>query len=163
MLTTTPRAIAHNPARFTVSLPTRVRYSALVALITAVDWSAEFLAQNARFKLPKLRRRNNRGLHVLRCFNERASLGRDTTLRNYENLVIVRNAIVHGSGIKRQSEEPELLSAVNSLDGFSIEPVVWLGECVTINRRALEPYVTEMAELLPALYKAADAKGLLTF
>lgn len=150
--------------RFTVSLPTRIRYSAIVGLITAVDWSAEFLAANALLKLPKSPPRTNRGLHVLKCFNERTSLGRDTTLQNYANLVIVRDAIVHGSGIKRQNKEKELLSAVNFLgNGFSIESVVWLGECVTIKRGALEPHITEMAELLPALYKAASAKGLVTF
>jgi hypothetical protein len=150
--------------RFTVSLPTRVRYSAIVGLITAVDWASEFLADNAHFTLPKSPPRTNRGLHILKCYNEKTSLGRDTTLHNYANLVIVRDAIVHGSGIKRQSKENDLLSAVTLLgDGFSIEPVAWLGECVTIKRGALEPYIKEMAELLPALYKAADEKGLVAF
>jgi hypothetical protein len=148
--------------RFTVSLPTRVRYSALVALTTAVDWSTKFLKASANFALANAPPRTNTGLHILRCFNEKTSMGQDTTLNNYANLVTIRTAIVHSGGVKPEGKKfgADLLSAVKALRGFCIDHLPWLGECVTIERGALEPYVTEMAELIPALYRAADEKGL---
>src|SRR5438105_4090474 len=73
--------------RFTVSLPIRIRYSALVALATAVDWSVEFLTKNKRvdLRIPKTSGRTNRGLHVLRFFSAKACLAVDGVLGHYEN------------------------------------------------------------------------------
>jgi hypothetical protein len=155
--------LANVTARFTIFLPTRVRYSAIVGLITAVDWSTEFLAKNASVDIPKPTRRRrdeNRGLHILKWFNTKTSLGREVTLCNYENLITVRNAIVHSAGVKRDDEESKIATAVGALEGFQIEPIVLMGECITIRRCALRPYIVEMAELVPALYEAAFTQGL---
>jgi hypothetical protein len=57
--------------------------------------------------------------------------------------------------------------AVRALAGFSIRDdlFVWFGNSkfVTIERGALEPYVSDMATFLPALNKAADEAGLLHY
>lgn len=157
--------------RFTINLPLTIRYSALVSFTTGVAWCAEYL--NTHLKLPQRQKPKADcfGLYRLQYLNKKTSLGRDKTLRNYHNLVIVRNSIVHNAGIQRatsRAKSPDvLLEAINALPGLSLRDdlFIWFGnrKFVMIERGALEPHIGDMAELLTALNKAADEAGLLEY
>jgi hypothetical protein len=135
-----------------------------------VAWCAEFLTTHLKQQSQKLSDKRC-GLKRLRYLNDKTSLGRDTTLQNYSNLVIVRDIIVHNAGILRSTSRPNspdpLPDAVCALPGFSIRDdlFVWFGKSkfVTIERDALEPYIKDIATFLPALNKAADEAGLLNY
>ena len=109
-------------ARFEIGLPTTTRYSALLSLTTGVAWCAEFLTTH--LKQPQKLSAARCGLKRLQYLNDKTFLGRDTTLKNYSNLVIVRDSIVHNAGILRitsRAKSPDPLpDAVCALPGFSI-------------------------------------------
>ncbi len=148
---------------FEVSLPMWTRYAALVAQTTTVEWAAKFLAERASFSIGKRPKDTNKTVHILRRFNKRLSLGRESEIEDYSRLVIARNAIVHSAGIERDYQfRDELEAAIDALRGFSISRWHFFGECVTIDRAALEPYIDAMASMLPEMYEQADKQGLLS-
>lgn len=149
--------------RFTVSLPMRLRYAALVALTTTVEWECKFLAERATFRISKAPKQTNETVHRLRRYNEVVSLGSSRLIDDYERIVFVRNAIVHSAGVERDyKHREELKRAISKLKGFSISSWhAWLGPGVTIQRDALKTHIQALAELLPRLWETANQKGLL--
>lgn len=140
--------------RFKISLPMRVRYAALVSLVTAVESSSVILKKLAAFKVG-----GDAPTKVLKEFCRELSLDRESVLVNYDHLVTVKNTIVHAAGVKRAKTRhggPDLASAIVTLPGFEIIEWPLLGDCVGIRRGALEPHIANMAALLPELYEAAD-------
>jgi hypothetical protein len=156
-------------SRFTINLPLTTRYSALVSFATAVAWCAEYFNTHLKFPQRQKPKADCFGLYRLQYLNKTTSFGGDKALRNYRNLVIVRDTIVHNAGIQRTSSRAKspdlLLRAVNALPGFSLRDdlFIWFGnrKFIMIEKGALEPHISTMAELLTALNKAADEAGLL--
>jgi hypothetical protein len=155
--------------RFTVALPMQIRYGALGALTNTIEWAAHFFQQswnNTQSPLPKEFRNNPEitALKLLEHFDVLMSLNKATVVTDYRNLVVVRNAVVHIGGIVRdlpKQKRAELQKAVESLKGFRIANWHFLGECVEIDRDALDPYIDSMGQLLFEIYKTADEKRLL--
>lgn len=145
--------------RFKISLPRRVRYAALVSLITAVEWSSAMLKIQASFKI-----RGCDPTKIIKAFCDRLSLERESVLTNYGHLKTIRDTVVHGAGIIRSKTRDgarDLVSAIDALPGFEIIEWPLLGDSIGINRGALEPHIANMAALLPELYEAADNNHLL--
>lgn len=148
--------------RFKVSLPLRVRYSAVVALTTSVEWSVDILARELRSELSSAPKYQNKTVHRLRELLKRAGDDSISVVGNYEDIIRVRNCIVHSSGIVEHDEKHEQVrSAVERLHGFEIDNWNFLGNHVCIERGALNPYVEQMGNLVVALYKTAHERGLL--
>jgi len=77
-------------------------------------------------------------------------------------LVEVRNAVVHHGGIVDNYHKPKVLEkAVDALKGFSITDWHFLGECIKIDRGALDPYIEHMSQLLENIHKTAHEGELL--
>jgi len=149
--------------RFTTSLPMRLRYASLLALVTTVEWEARVLCQYAVFPIEK--KPGNKTVHILRSFESQLILGFGPTIDDYENLVFVRNAVAHNSGVAPGYEfngrplEAQLREAVDKLNGFSITNWHFIGDCVKIERGALLPYIRAMGNLLPRMWEEADKRG----
>lgn len=147
--------------RFKVSLPLRVRYGAVIALNTSVEWTVGFLGDHLQSPLSKPKR-CNKTVHGLHELQRLTGAGAANTVLDYEALVRVRNCIVHSAGIeKRYEHRNELAKAVDRLAGFSLGNWHFLGRHVCIEKAALNPYVQQMADLIFAIHTAADQKGLL--
>ena len=143
--------------RFKVSLPLRVRYGAVIALTTSVEWSIQFLVKHLEVLL-----KCNKTVHALLELQRRTALGRDDLVRDYKALVCVRNCIAHCAGIEAHyRNRAQLVKAVERLNGFSLDRWHHFGTHVCIERGALNPYVRKMGELVVALHKAAHEQGLL--
>lgn len=152
--------VANAEHRFTTSLPMRLRYAALVSLVTTVEWEGRVLGDYANFSIRKKPDRTNETVHILRSFETELSLGADAAIDDYEHLVHVRNAIAHNAGVAPGYKyESEFRTAVTLLRGFSVTNWHFVGDCVKIERGALPPYIRVMADLLPAIWEAADTKG----
>jgi hypothetical protein len=148
--------------RFTIALPTQIRYAALSAMTSAVDWTAHFYQQSWKSKLPKeLRNPVITAISLLKYFDTVLSLNRADVLADYRHIVVVRNAVVHGGGIVYNfNKKEDLKKAVKHLKGFSIvnrEPV---GDCIQIDRHALDPYIDDMLRLLHRIYLNETTEGL---
>jgi hypothetical protein len=141
--------------RFKVSLPLRVRYGALVALIASVEWSVAFVVSRLKAPLPEKPKSVNPTVHALRELEARLSMGAT------EALVRVRDCIVHCAGLERDYKyRDELPSIVGRLRGIGLDSWHFLGTHICIEKGALNPYIDALAEHIAALYEACDKRGL---
>lgn len=148
--------------RFKVSLPLRVRYGALIALTTSVEWSVGFLVARLKKPLSTKPKERNETAHALLELNERTDMGKAEVVRNYEALVQVRNCIAHSAGLVEHYRHREQLPvAIARLAGFALGNWHFFGKHICIERSALTPYVREMGLHIVQLHKVTHEKGLL--
>lgn len=148
--------------RFRVSLPLRIRYGALLAFITSVEWSVKLLSMNALFSIPEKLDNTNHTVMVLREFSTRVQLPAQSTIEEYEALVNIRNCIAHSAGILRTYKFKNTLpDSIARLQGFSLENWHIFGNHVCIERNALNPYIDRMRELVINLHQTMDEKGFM--
>lgn len=142
--------------RFKVSLPLRVRYGAVIALTTSVEWSVSFLVKRLKVQLSEKPKGRNETVHALFELQQRTGIGGVDAVRDYEAIVQVRNCIAHSSGIEERYQfRDQLAVAVDRLAGFSLGQWHFFGRHVCIDKGALNRYVQQIEELMIALHKAA--------
>jgi hypothetical protein len=150
--------------RFTVSLPLRVRYAAVVALVTSVEWYVGHLVKLLQVPLPEKPKglKRNDTVHALFELQQRTSVGAQETIRDYEALVHLRNCIAHAAGIEEDYEHKDQLAvSIGGLAGVSLENWHYLGKHIAISKGALNPFIRSIGDLVIALEKAAHEQRLL--
>ncbi len=146
--------------RFKVSLPLRIRYGAILALTTAVEWSVTYLVQRAVEPIGKTPDEKNETVYALEILNERTGLKRNETIKDFEALVRVRNCIAHSAGFERgYKHRNQLPRAIQRLKGFSLANWHFFGSHVAIEKGALDTYIGEMKHLIVDLHKVAHEQG----
>jgi hypothetical protein len=154
--------LANAEHRFAVSLPIRLRYAALVSLVTTVEWEGRMLRDYALFKIGDRPPGMNEAVHILRRYDAELSLGARTTIGDYERLVHIRNVVAHNAGfVPGYQFESQVREALALLNGFGLEDRIFVGECVKIERGALDPYIRAMSCLMPTIWETADSQGRL--
>ena len=83
--------------RFGVILKQRVRYAALTALITTVEWCLISLKKRASFDFPNNDVNENEAVYILKVFNNKMKLELESKVLLIQKLIQVRNCIVHGN------------------------------------------------------------------
>ena len=148
--------------RFKVSLPLRVRYGAVLALTTSVEWSVNFLNEESLAPVPEKRDGTNHTVKVLRQLCARTKVPAQATIDDYVALVQVRNCIAHSAGLLATSlYKDDLLDAVARLRGFSLANWHFFGDQVCIERGALEPYIDELAKLVVDIHREMNEQQLM--
>lgn len=148
--------------RFNVSLPLRIRYGALSAFTTSVEWAVGCLNRSAVTPLPKVRDRTNHTVKVMREFVARAAVDPGGVVEDYKALVQIRNCVVHSAGIVADDPyKDELPTAMARISGASLANWSFFGEQVCIERGALEPYIDKTSNFVIALHTAMREKSLL--
>lgn len=148
--------------RFKVSLPLRIRYGALLALVTTVEWSVAYLDRNLIEPRGTVPKGKNETIYLLEVLNERTSLGRDDQIRDFEVLIWIRNCIAHSAGLEKDyTFSSELRKDVRRLSGFSFANWHFFGSHVAIEKGALDKYIREMKHLIVDLHKAAYEKKVI--
>lgn len=146
--------------RFKISLPLRIRYGAIMALATAVEWSVTYLAQRAVEPIGEKPNGKNETVYALEILNERTGLKRNESIKDFEALVWVRNCVAHSAGLERDYKHRNQLSgAIERLKGFSLASWHFFGSHVAIEKGALDTYVGEMKRLIVDLHKVAQEQG----
>ncbi|MDE0154949.1 MAG: hypothetical protein OXS28_05010 [Gammaproteobacteria bacterium] len=131
--------------RFGVSLPLRVRYAAVISLVTSVEWSMRHLVKH--FKVPNCKNETIRCM--MKGLQDFTRIQRNEDITVFEDILQVRNCIVHSAGLLRDDKYSDEISAsVRKLDGFSLENRHFLGTHVYIQRGALNPYAERMKQLV---------------
>lgn len=149
--------------RFTVSLPLRVRYGAVIALITSVEWSVCSLIKALKRPVKRpIGSKENETVYHLSKLDRELQLSKSNVILDYKALVQIRNCIAHAAGIEAHHKYPDdLRKAVDRLGGFSLETKHFLGgRHVWIERDALTPYIREMSGLIVVIHRAASEQGL---
>lgn len=148
--------------RFEVSLTQRVRYAALVSLITTIEWVLIALKKRTSFDFSKTQDKKNEAVHILSVFNVKASLGLEKKIAALENLVFIRNCIVHAAGLLASyKHETELRQSLSALSGVKISNRNFLGDGIEIETGFLEGVIKDVRGWLPEVEKAVSQQGLL--
>jgi hypothetical protein len=146
--------------RFEVSLKQRVRYAALIALITTIEWVLLALKKRAVFEFPKKPEKKNEAVHALSEFNKRAVIGLEQKILLLETLIQVRNCIVHAAGLLASYQyEPELRQRLVELPGVKVSNLNFLGDSIEIETGFLESVIKDVRVWLPNVEKIAFEKG----
>lgn len=148
--------------RFEVSLKQRVRYAALIALITTIEWVLLALKKRATFDFPKKPEKTNEAVHALSEFNKRAVIGLEHKMLLLETLIQVRNCIVHAAGLLASYQhELELRQKLVELSGIKVSRLNFLGDSIEIETGFLESVIKDVRVWLPNVEKIALKKGFL--
>lgn len=146
--------------RFKVSLPLRVRYGALLAFTTSVEWAVAYLNKCAASPVADDRDGTNLTVKTLREFSARVGIDADVVIDDYEALVQIRNCIAHTAGIVETYRFKEALpSAVAKVNGVTLANWHFFGDQICIEKGALEPHIDRAAELVVSLHSALREKG----
>jgi len=148
--------------RFKVSLPLRVRYGAVIALTTSVEWSVNFLVKQLKEPTGVKLHNYKEIVHAMRELDKRTKIGKTEVVSDYEALVYVRNCIAHNAGLEEHYRHPDKLrDAVKRLTGFTLARHPFLkGNHICIEKGALNPYIRQFSEFIVELYKAMYHQGL---
>lgn len=148
--------------RFKVSLPLRVRYGALLAFTTSVEWSIKILNESAKHPIPEKKGDNkNHTIKIIREFSALTGLSADPTIDDYRSLVHIRNCIAHNAGIVDTYKHKDTLpDDVKRLNGFSIGNWHFFGDHICIERDALNEYIDKMTKLVVDLHQLMHERGL---
>ena len=141
--------------RFNVSLAQRVRYSALTALITSMEWSLLMLQRRAEFVIPEKPERTSLIVHLISVFASMAQHDLHREQAQLATLVQVRNCIIHSSGrIETYKYANELRQRLLGFQGICLSNVTYLGEGVEVESGYLQSVLQHARRWLPALEKA---------
>lgn len=140
--------------RFGVSLPLRVRYSAVISLVTSVEWSIRHLVKHLKVPVPSQRNcKKNKTIREMKRLQDFTGIQRNEDITVFEDLLQVRHCIAHSAGLIRDDRNSEKIStSVRKLDGFSLENWHFLGTHVCIRRGALNPYAERMKQFVIELH-----------
>lgn len=148
--------------RFKVSLPLRVRYGAVLAFTTSVEWAIGYLNKYAVSPVSDLRDGTNLTVKILQDFSAKASVDAEQVIDDYKALVQIRNCIVHSAGIVETCRfKNDLPAAVSQIGGITLANWHFFGDQVCIERGALEPHIDRAAELVVTLNSALRERGFL--
>jgi hypothetical protein len=149
--------------RFDVALPMRVRYAALTAFTSTVEWSMTILKPKS--PISKEPKNTSRTIHLLYAYAERCSMSLDSEIKRLEFLIWVRNSIMHNAGtLKGYKHEQDVRNAIAAYaPGFSISNWHHIGDTVEIKHGTLEPLIKAWAEIIRELYTVATKRKLLVF
>lgn len=148
--------------RFDVSFSQRLRYAGLTALITTVDWCALGFQRRLTFPLPEKQSKKNATVRLLALLNEKAQLPYAGAIGEFEQLIHVRNCVVHAAGLLNSYEHKDSLRAtIALLDGISVSDENFLGPSVAIDRSAIPLRIQAMKEWLPDMDEQCTNVGLL--
>lgn len=148
--------------RFEVSLKQRVRYAALVSLITTIEWVLIALKKQTSFDFPKTPDKKNEAVHILSVFNEKATLSLEQNIVSLEALVFIRNCIVHAAGLLvSYKHETELRETLSNLTGVKVSNQNFLGDGIEIETGFLEGVIKDVRLWLPNVEKVVSEQGLL--
>jgi hypothetical protein len=148
--------------RFKVSLPLRVRYGAVLAFTTSVEWAIGYLNKCAASPVSNHRDDTNLTVKILRDFSARASVDAEAVIDDYQALIQIRNCIAHSAGVVETYRfKDDLPAAVSRIGGITIANWHFFGDQVCIVRGALEPHIDRTAALVVTLHSALREQGLL--
>ena len=149
--------------RFDVSLSQRVRYAALVAFVTTLEWCAMALKRRLVIPAPKTPDGENKQVHVFSLLNDRSAAGYHTHISDLRRLIHVRNCIVHAGGFVDGDRNPaQVRDAVANLAGFGISDKNYLGTTVRIEEGAIERYADAARHWVPRLDELCTNAGVLS-
>ena len=137
--------------RFDFNLSRSVKYSAIISLVTTIEWISKFVNEVVfkegaleKVKRPKKGSGKNWYIEILKEFIVRCDFNKPTNLDKLEKVIKIRNFITHAMGsVKDDRFEAEIKEIINTFEGFSLSDSHFLEEVICINKGTLESIISE--------------------
>ena len=149
--------------RFDIILSRKVRYSALLSLITTIEWNARFFESNVANSLEPKQTGLNASFCIYKQITERTRFKNgDNFLSIIDALIKVRNCIAHSGGIVTDYKySDEIRSVVQKLEGFSIGNGGLSDEFIIIERGSVELLGKKLSEWVSSLINTSFEKCIM--
>jgi hypothetical protein len=146
--------------RFQVSLPLKVRYSALLSFVTSVEWSVAYLNRSLKIPFTPKKKGINETVEILGGMTSLVSVTSDDVIADYDALVKLRNCIAHTGGIVDSYKHKEdIRCAAERIEGITIESRHFFGPQIYIAGRALDAPIERTLAFVISLHKELCEKG----
>lgn len=130
--------------RFDIYLSRSIRYSAVIALTASIEWIAKYLEQHVTKDLPKKPKRKNESIHILHTLFKWSNFKCEHNLDSLENIIKIRNCIVHAMGsVKYYEHGNELKDNIKTMNGFSISDSHFIEKVIDIDKGIVEAIIEE--------------------
>ncbi|OAI10174.1 hypothetical protein [Methylomonas methanica] len=146
--------------RFEINMPIIIRYSAVVLLVTMIEWSIKNL--NKQLRIPILIRDNNFVVNFFKKLSSEINFQQNEVLKDIEAIVYVRNCITHSAGILNEYKYSEQLPGfIARLNGFTFNNTAFVDGYLWIERNALNQYIDVIGDFIFLIFKDCYEKGLM--
>lgn len=146
--------------RFEVSLTQRVRYAALVSLITTIEWVLLSLKGRSVLEYQKKPGGTSEAVYLLSQFGKASAVDLLDEIKVLETLVQVRNCIVHAAGLLGSYKHGQKLrERLTAYKGIRVSDINSLGDSIEIELNHLQCVVKDVKRWLPNLEDAMRKKG----
>jgi hypothetical protein len=128
--------------RFDITLSRSIRYSAVIALATTIEWISKFLNSNAFEKAKESN--GNKSINILKEFIIRSEFNKPHNVDKLDKIIKIRNCITHSMGsVKGDRFEVEIKDFINAIEGFSLSDSHFIEEVINIEKGTIESIITE--------------------
>lgn len=146
--------------RFKVSLPLRVRYGALIALVTTIEWAVGYLIKLPSIIRPKFKGNENNAIQQLRYLSNLAKIDACSQIDDIEALVHIRNCISHAAGVvDAYKYRDKLPASIARIKGISLDGWHFFGTQVCIEKGVLETHIDRAADLIVSIHSELNNQG----
>jgi len=148
--------------RFEVLLARSIRYSAVIALATSIEWIANFLKKRSGVSLEPKLKKITESIHILQQFYKLVGRKLRHNLETLEKIFYVRNCIAHTNGsIEKYKHRDDILAIMKSLKGFGVSDQHYLGEVIDIDKGAIETIIKETESWIIDFVEECRKKNLI--
>lgn len=149
--------------RFDIGLSQSVRYSGVIAFVTAVEWCMSLFAKRLSSPISVKPRGENEAVHMLNHLDGKIAHRLAGEVLALRQIVVIRNCIVHAAGvIGSYRYEAGVRKALASLKGFGVSDDPILGAMVHIDPHAVDALAHQALVWVPALDKECSLNGTFT-
>jgi len=107
--------------RYDINLVRKVRYGALIALVTSIQWITDSVKNRLTWEIKDKPKQVNHSVHIISEILNRYGDSVNHNLHKIEDVIKIRNCIAHSGGIvDGYKYQTEIEYIVSNMDGFSI-------------------------------------------
>lgn len=148
--------------RFDFRLAQKIRYSAIIALVTTVEWASGLLEKQGLKEKEVRKKFNGVNKHItrLREYYQFADCSLEHNLEELEKVIKVRNCITHSAGIVEDDKYPEQITEiVKTLKGFEIYDQY--PGMILIDKGVIEEIIKRTESWIPDFIEECRQKNLI--
>ena len=154
--------------RFDFNLAQKIRYSAIIALVTTLEWVSKLLKDKGQKEEEVKKKFNGVNKHItrLREYYQFADCNLEHNFEELEKVIKIRNCITHSAGIIEDDEYPEQITEiVKTLKGFEVsDETVALSQyigMILIDRGVIEEIIKRTESWIPDFIEECRQKNLI--
>jgi len=148
--------------RYDINLVRKVRYGALIALVTSIQWITNSVKNRLTWEIKDTPKHVNYSVHIISEILNQYGDSVKHNLEKIEGVIKIRNCIAHSGGIVDGYKfQDEIECIVSNMDGFSISTEGIPSDVIDIEKGCVENIAIEIKTWLIPLINDCITKGII--